>query len=282
MYSFAVTMPILASLVIHSGCASLSTGSSGCGNGGYTGAPVPPATCLGSGFVACCSVIPSLQAGPCTSSMQRNRDAEEPDALFVLVRVCRGAVGYPAALPGKVMQTWEDSSGEAPERLELRRPGQVRKIALDDHRAHPGPKTGAFSRDYSNRDTRTEVALDAVHSRQMRGREAFGGGYRSRVPHKRWSGPSNAPDVAAERRSFRIIHPFHPLLGREFDLVNVSHCWGDDRVFYVDENDQVRALPARWTDVVADDPFVVISAGRSDFRIADLLELVELIAKASR
>ncbi len=93
---------------------------------------------------------------------------------------------------------------------------------------------------------------------------------------------SNAPDVAVERRSFRIIHPFHPLLGREFDLVNVSRCWGDDRVFYVDENDQVRALPARWTDVVADDPFVVISAGRSDFRIGDLLELVDLIAKMSR
>ncbi len=72
------------------------------------------------------------------------------------------------------------------------------------------------------------------------------------------------------------------MFGHEFDLVNVTHCWGDDRVFYVDENDQVRALPARWTDVVADDPFVVVSAERSDLRIADLLELVELIAKASR
>ena len=53
-------------------------------------------------------------------------------------------------------------------------------------------------------------------------------------------------------------------------------------MFYVDENDQVRALPARWTSVVADDPFVVISAGRSDLRVADLLELRELITKASR
>ena len=93
---------------------------------------------------------------------------------------------------------------------------------------------------------------------------------------------SNAPDVAAERRSFRITHPFHPLFGHEFDLVNVTHCWGDDRVFYVDENDQVRALPARWTSLLADDPFAVISAGRSALRVADLLELVELIARASR
>ncbi len=92
MYSCAVTRLILASPVIHSGCASLSTGSSGCGNGGYTGAPVLPATCLGSGFVACCSVIPSLQPGPCTPSMQRNRDTEEPDSLIVLLLVCGGAV----------------------------------------------------------------------------------------------------------------------------------------------------------------------------------------------
>ena len=93
---------------------------------------------------------------------------------------------------------------------------------------------------------------------------------------------SNALDVAAERRTFRITHPFHPLFGREFDLVNVAHCWGDERVFYVDENDKVCALPARWTSVMADDPFVVISAGRSELRVADLLELVELIARASR
>ncbi len=88
--------------------------------------------------------------------------------------------------------------------------------------------------------------------------------------------------MTAERRSFRVTHPFHPLCGCEFNLVNVTHCWGDDRVFYVAENDQVRSLPARWTSVVADDPFVVISAGRSDFRVDDLLELVELIARASR
>ena len=93
---------------------------------------------------------------------------------------------------------------------------------------------------------------------------------------------STAPDAALDYRSFRVTHPFHPLLGCEFDLINISHCWGDDRVFYVDETDQVRCLPARWTNVVADDPFVVVSAGRSDFRITDLLELVALVGRANR
>ncbi len=74
-----------------------------------------------------------------------------------------------------------------------------------------------------------------------------------------------------------MTHRFHPLFGRELDLVNKSHCWGEERVFYVDETEHVRSLPARWTNVVADDPFVVMSAGRSHFRVADLLELAEFV-----
>jgi hypothetical protein len=91
---------------------------------------------------------------------------------------------------------------------------------------------------------------------------------------------SNAPDTAAERRSFRVTHRFHPLFGCEFDLINYTHCWGEDRVFYVDETDQVRSLPAHWTSAVTDDPFVMVSAGRSDFRVADLLELAGLVRGA--
>jgi len=53
-------------------------------------------------------------------------------------------------------------------------------------------------------------------------------------------------------------------------------------VFYVNETDKVCSLPACWTDVVAEDPFVVMSAGRSDFRLVDLQELVALIDEARR
>lgn len=48
----------------------------------------------------------------------------------------------------------------------------------------------------------------------------------------------------------------------------------------MDETARVRALPARWTDAVAEEPFVVMSAGRSDFRVADLLALVDLIRRS--
>ena len=87
---------------------------------------------------------------------------------------------------------------------------------------------------------------------------------------------SNAPDADREQRRFRVTHPFHPLFGREFELVHCRQCWGENRVFYLDEGEELRSLPARWTSAVADDPLVVISAGRSMYRVADLLELAKL------
>jgi hypothetical protein len=40
-------------------------------------------------------------------------------------------------------------------------------------------------------------------------------------------------------------------------------------------------MSASWTDVIAVDPFVTISAGRALFRADDLLELAELIGRLS-
>jgi hypothetical protein len=39
----------------------------------------------------------------------------------------------------------------------------------------------------------------------------------------------------------------------------------------------LRKIPAGWTDVVAADPFVVVAAGRSAFRVVDLITLADLI-----
>jgi hypothetical protein len=37
-------------------------------------------------------------------------------------------------------------------------------------------------------------------------------------------------------------------------------------------------LPVEWTDLAADDPWVVVACGRSPFRTQDLLELAGLVA----
>jgi hypothetical protein len=73
-----------------------------------------------------------------------------------------------------------------------------------------------------------------------------------------------------------VTHPYHPLFGREFELMTYRQTWGEDRVFFYDEEKRLCALPAGWTDVVGEDPFVTISAGRAFFRAADLLQLVAL------
>lgn len=55
------------------------------------------------------------------------------------------------------------------------------------------------------------------------------------------------------------------------------HTWAEDRVFFVADDGQLASLPAGWTDVDPPDPFVAISAGRSAFRIDDLLSLASLL-----
>ena len=76
---------------------------------------------------------------------------------------------------------------------------------------------------------------------------------------------------------FQVTHPFHPWHGQRFELVAYKSAWGEDRVYFYNQEQQLIALPASWTDVIAADPFVATSAGRALFRAEDLLELVRLV-----
>ena len=77
-------------------------------------------------------------------------------------------------------------------------------------------------------------------------------------------------------RTFAVTHPFHPLLGREYPLVTYRHNWGEDRVYFHDDNGDLSALPASWTSVAPKDPFREVAAGRCLWRFVDLIELVAL------
>lgn len=46
---------------------------------------------------------------------------------------------------------------------------------------------------------------------------------------------------------------------------------------YHDDAGKLRSLPSAWTSVSPVDPFVVLAAGRSPFRVADLLELCRVM-----
>ena len=71
-------------------------------------------------------------------------------------------------------------------------------------------------------------------------------------------------------------------MGREFVFVAVRQTWGADRVSFFDDDGVQRSLPRAWTDAADVDPFIVLAAGRSAFRIEDLVALVDLVAELRR
>ena len=75
----------------------------------------------------------------------------------------------------------------------------------------------------------------------------------------------------------RVTHPFHPWSGEEFVFVALRQTWGEDRVFFYGADGTVCSLPAGWTDAVPSDVFVTVAAGRSAFRVDDLVALGELV-----
>ena len=95
----------------------------------------------------------------------------------------------------------------------------------------------------------------------------------------RWNSLRNALDRDVEAETFDVTHPFHPLRGQQFRLVKHRHNWGEDRAYYHDDDGQLISIPAAWTSLSARDPFLELSAGRSDFRPVDLVELAALVSR---
>jgi Family of unknown function (DUF5372) len=74
-----------------------------------------------------------------------------------------------------------------------------------------------------------------------------------------------------------VTHPFHPWHGREFAFVAVQQTWKQDRVYFFGDDGTMRSLPTAWTDAAEPDVLVSLSAGRSAFRVDDLLALAEVL-----
>ena len=58
----------------------------------------------------------------------------------------------------------------------------------------------------------------------------------------------------------------------------MRHNWGEACAYYHDEKGALSSLSLEWTDLAPVEPFVQMSAGRSLFRVTDLLELSRLVA----
>jgi len=90
---------------------------------------------------------------------------------------------------------------------------------------------------------------------------------------------STTPHGESSERHFRVIHPFHPLFGQEFELVDRRTNWGENRVYFFDARGQVQSISASFTDVAGVDVFVDVAAGRSYFRFDDLIQLAALLER---
>ncbi len=92
-----------------------------------------------------------------------------------------------------------------------------------------------------------------------------------------YSVSTTASDRNGEKKVFKIIHPFHPLKGKQYNIVTIKQTWGIERVFYYDKSKKLKSLLINWTDLAPIDPFVAQSKGRSIFCLSDLLALDKFV-----
>ena len=85
-----------------------------------------------------------------------------------------------------------------------------------------------------------------------------------------------------DNKTFRIIHPFHPYRNSDFEIDSVRRLAYECRVFFFNTKGRKSSVPLHWTDIGPEDPFVAVSAGRSFFRVEDLLGLVRLLGEIKR
>ncbi|MGE5768864.1 MAG: DUF5372 family protein [Betaproteobacteria bacterium] len=98
----------------------------------------------------------------------------------------------------------------------------------------------------------------------------------------RWRQPAIAPPTSGGPQTFRVTHPFHPLRGRIFQLIECRQTWGEYRVFFQDDLGDLRRLPQQWTDLGPADPTLIVGADRAHFRYDDLCRLVDLLTRLSQ
>lgn len=80
----------------------------------------------------------------------------------------------------------------------------------------------------------------------------------------------------------RVTHPFHPLSGQQFTCAGERYNRYGRRLLLQIDDQIVCSVPPQWTDLVAQDPEIVMGERRALFRLADLVELARLVERLGR
>jgi len=78
-----------------------------------------------------------------------------------------------------------------------------------------------------------------------------------------------------------VTHPFHPLSGRQLICVGERYNRYGKRLLLRADDGGIFSVPPQWTDMFCPDPEVAMGRGRALFRVADLMALVDLVARLS-
>jgi hypothetical protein len=90
---------------------------------------------------------------------------------------------------------------------------------------------------------------------------------------------SIAPVSKEEVRRIQITHPYHPLSGKRFELIEHRCLFTESYVYFHDDDGHLREIPSAWTDFVKRDAFVEIAGDRSPLHAGRLRELADLVAR---
>ena len=92
---------------------------------------------------------------------------------------------------------------------------------------------------------------------------------------------SNA-SLQDEENTVKIIHPFSPLKGKTYKVIERNTAWCEDRLLCSGENGEICRILTAWTDYLPPDAFVEQSKGRADFTFEGLVELAEFMRKLTK
>ncbi len=79
----------------------------------------------------------------------------------------------------------------------------------------------------------------------------------------------------------RVTHPFHPLFGQRLPCVGRRSNRHGERILLQAADATVWPVPPHWTDLVGEDLEVAMGNGHALLRIADLMELADLVDRLS-
>jgi hypothetical protein len=80
----------------------------------------------------------------------------------------------------------------------------------------------------------------------------------------------------------RITHPFHPGYGQSLEVLRRERRWGEDHVVYLAATGHTAWLPAAWTSLAGSTQRCSPDGEAAQFRVDDLIELAELVARVTK